>query len=275
MTEATVESQTELLPQEPLSPERTRAILDDFQRNGAAILGRMLSAEEVAALKARVDSFFVDPKMKADENIYGDYIGVRLFEWDAMFRDLMVREPLIGLMETLLGADCHLIANNIVRNKPGQAIDQFHVDDLLWFPLPADLPRFDQRMSFPTLLVNVQIALTDIDAEEFGPTQFVPGSHYSGRNPNDVYHPEFESRREQSLLVPAGTVYLQHPQVWHRGAPNTSTRTRYLLQYGYGKRFIAQRFFPFLNYRMPDHVLQGADARLQRVLGKHSKGAYG
>jgi hypothetical protein len=33
----------------------------------------------------------------------------------------------------------------------------------------------------------------------------------------------------------------------------------------------AQRLFPFLNYRMPDHVLEGAGERLLRVLGKHRR----
>ena len=38
------------------------------------------------------------------------------------------------------------------------------------------------------------MALTDIDTIDQGPTQYVPGSHYSGRNPNDQDHPEFEGR---------------------------------------------------------------------------------
>lgn len=114
-----------------------------------------------------------------------------------------------------------------------------------------------------------------IEAEAYGPTQVVPGSHYSGRQPNDPREPIFEGRGPISILCRAGEAYLQHSQVWHRGAPNTSDRTRYLLQYAFGQRFVAQRFYPFLNYRMPDHVLEGADERLLRVLGKHPKGAYG
>lgn len=40
-----------------------------------------------------------------------------------------------------------------------------------------------------------------------------------------------------------------------------------------GRRWGAQRFFPFLNYQMPEHVLAGADERLLLVLGNHPKGA--
>ena len=39
--------------------------------------------------------------------------------------------------------------------------------------------------------------------------------------------------------------------------------------------FVAQRFWPYLNYHMPDYVLEDADERLLRVLGKHPEMAYG
>ena len=50
---------------------------------------------------------------------------------------------------------------------------------------------------------------------------------------------------------------------------------RYLFHQVYGQRFVAQRFWPYLNYHMPDYVLEGADERLLRVLGKHPEMAYG
>jgi hypothetical protein len=40
-------------------------------------------------------------------------------------------------------------------------------------------------------------------------------------------------------------------------------------------RFISQRFYPFVNYQLPAHVLARADERRTRVLGVHPKGAYG
>ena len=186
-----------------------------------------------------------------------------------------MREPIISLMEALLGADCHLISNNVVRNGPGQSISNYHIDERLSFPLPESVARFDPRMTIPTTIVNVQMPLTDLESVEYGPTQYVPDSHYSGRHPNDKFDPVWEGRRGVTILCKAGDIYLQHAQVWHRGAPNTSDRTRYLLQQSFGTRMIAQRFYPFLNYRMPDHVLEGAGERLLRVLGKHLKGPYG
>jgi ectoine hydroxylase-related dioxygenase (phytanoyl-CoA dioxygenase family) len=275
MSVTAVETPTSILPRSPLSTERTREIIKEFQTTGAAVVGQIFDAEECAMFKEKFDRIFSNAALKDSHHLYNDFICTRLFELDRAFRDVMVREPLISLMEALLGGDCHLIANNAVRNRPGESIDSYHADDFVWVPLPDEIPRFDARMTFPTFLVNCQILLTDCESDEFGPTQFVPGSHYSGRQPYDAKNPQFEGRGGVSIHVPAGTLYLQHPQVWHRGAPNTSSRTRYLMQYGYSKRFVAQRFYPFLNYQMPHHVLEGANDRLLRVLGKHAKGAYG
>ena len=43
----------------------------------------------------------------------------------------------------------------------------------------------------------------------------------------------------------------------------------------YSKRFVAQKFYPFIDYRMPEHVWEDASSRLQRMLGRHEKGPYG
>ena len=213
--------------------------------------------------------------MVASGHRIGELVMSKLFELDPVFVKMLTREPIIGLMEAMLGGDCHIIANNAVMNAPGKAIDFFHVDDLVWFPLPEGIERFDSRMKFPNFLVNVHHAITDISADEYGPLQVVPGSHYSGRNPNDGKNPTFEGRGYVSVHVKPGDVYLQHPQVWHRGAPNTSDRTRIICGMAWSKRFISHRFYPFLNYQVPEHVMQGANDRMLRVLGKHARGAYG
>ena len=258
----------------PFSKEKIAEVLGVYNREGCVLIPDVLSADEVAAFKIAVDRVYDDPRAQTT-NTFSRFVAMRLFEWDNIFRDSLVREPIIGLMEALLGHDCHLISNNVIRNAGGQAIDTYHVDERLSFPLPDSVPRFDPRMTMPTTILNVQMPLTDLESIEYGPTQYVPDSQYSGRLPNDTYEPTWEGRKGVTIFCKAGDIYLQNGQVWHRGAPNTSTRTRYLLQQSYGTRMIAQRFFPFLNYRMPDHVLEGAGERLLRVLGKHPPGPYG
>ncbi|MCA1606463.1 MAG: hypothetical protein LC775_13570 [Acidobacteria bacterium] len=56
-----------------------------------------------------------------DERAGTDYIhegwaAVRLFEVDQLFRNLTVREPIIGIAEALCGTTCRLVADSLMRN---------------------------------------------------------------------------------------------------------------------------------------------------------------
>ena len=116
---------------------------------------------------------------------------------------------------------------NVLRSGQGVAIGKWHVDDELFFPLPEAVPRHDPRILMPVCWLTVQRALTDIELITHGPTQYIRGSHYSGRKPPDMGTPDFEGRGPQSIYCMAGDIYLHDPQCWHRGAPNDSDRVRY------------------------------------------------
>lgn len=258
----------------PFTAEQTAEYIERFDRDGFVVIPNALQAGEVEALKKACDTVFEDPKWTENGNVYGKFVAARLFETNPVFIDLMVREPIISLVEAILGDDCHLIAENIVRNAPGQSISKFHTDDPPFFPLPEG-KRHDPSVKMPVFVFIVQILLTDVESMEYGPSQFVPGSHYAGRGPDNTEWPIFEGREPVPIFGKAGDLYLHNGQCWHRGAPNTSDRMRYLLQPTYARRFIAQRFYPFMNYQLPDYVLEGANERLKRLFGFHPKGSYG
>jgi ectoine hydroxylase-related dioxygenase (phytanoyl-CoA dioxygenase family) len=162
-----------------------------------------------------------------------------------LFRALVTREPIQSLAAAVLGGEPRFNALNVIRNEPGQAISRWHVDDVVEFPLPPDIARFDPRLRMPVLWFTVQVALSDITAIEHGPTQYVPGSHYSGRQPviaDGQDDPVFEGRRAEAVFCRAGDIYLTNHQTWHRGAPNTSDRVRYVLQLQYAQRWADTRF---------------------------------
>ena len=96
-----------------------------FHREGFLYLPGVLSADEVKALRESVDGIFEDPRAKLTHTLYAPFIAVRLFEWHPIFVDMLAREPIIGLAESILGDDCHLVSNNVVCNGTGVAIDQF------------------------------------------------------------------------------------------------------------------------------------------------------
>lgn len=250
------------------------ASLEAFHRDGFAMLPGLLDAGRAQQLKAAIDHVF-DNADDYPDAVYGEIVVARLFETNNIFRDMLTEEPFITIADRILGSQCHIIANNAIRNGTGRAISDFHVDDGVEFPISEGMTRHDARLTMPVQRFSFQILLTDVATIEQGPTQYVPGSHYAGRDPEPGDNPTFEGQAPVSIFGKAGDAYLHNGQAWHRGAPNESDQTRYVLQLSYGMRHIAQRFYPFLNYRMPDHVLEGADENLLRVLGKHPKGAYG
>ena len=265
------------IPAEAPPAEALEGWMERFHRDGYLLLSGLLAPEDVAAMKEKIDRAFADEHLTQTDNRYGDFIMCRMFELDPFFQDLLVREPFIGIAEHVLGQDCHLIAQNCVRNKPGQALDRFHADESVYFPVSGAMERHDARLRLPVYICTFQMLLTDVPSDAYGPSQYVAGSHYSGREPNDPYHPSFEGRGPVAVHGKAGDGYLHNGQCWHRGMPNTSERTRYLFQNSYGRRWIQQRFYPFVNYRLPQRVLDQAagNERMLRVLGKHPKGPYG
>jgi ectoine hydroxylase-related dioxygenase (phytanoyl-CoA dioxygenase family) len=260
----------------PFDADKTRELVAQFHRDGYLFLKGILTAKEVDVLRELMERKFQDPKMHEES---GDHIRgismMRMYEYDINFRDLITREPVASLAEAILGDDCHMMSQNALRYEPGQG-GGWHVDDRVHFPLPDDIPRHDARLRLPCFVLNALFPLSRVDDVKYGVTEVVPGSHYSGRRPADPQGvPEFDGQGPVSLLGEPGDMVMFHNQVWHRGRKNISDQVRYVGSVVYSQRVIAQRLYPFIDYRMPDDVWQGADERLQRFLGRHKKGAYG
>ncbi|HEY5701096.1 MAG TPA: phytanoyl-CoA dioxygenase, partial [Gammaproteobacteria bacterium] len=70
-----------------------------------------------------------------------------------------------------------------------------------------------------------------------------------------------------SVFCKAGDIYLQNNQCWHRGAPHSSARPRYIIQSQYAARWAHNRFGEFSRVPVPNRFLERADADLRDVLG--------
>lgn len=255
--------------------------IEQFNRDGFLVLPDILTKSEVTILFDGVEKAFANPSEEA--GLYGETMQriwrPKMFERGPEFEALVDHPKIIDLVEAILGSDCHLIANSALRTGPGDGISGWHADESIRFPRPKGVP-LDPRIPIPCFLANFNYYLCDVD-EELGPTQFIPGSHRSGRAPDgdDLDadgNPTYEGKSVFSAVGTAGTAVLWHDQTWHRGAPNLSKdRTRWVQQAPYGKRYIAQRFYPFINYHLPEEILDRANPRRKRLLGAHSIGAYG
>jgi ectoine hydroxylase-related dioxygenase (phytanoyl-CoA dioxygenase family) len=254
-------------PGSPLPKEQVEDILSQFHRDGFALIRNVLTPEEIAILREVTDRCFADPDLAGTKHIDNGFILRNTLELDPVFVDMLVREPILGLAEAIVGKDCKFCGQNVLRNPKGVAITRWHVDDRVEFPLPDEIPRHDSRMHMPVQWFTIQMALSDIDTLEDGPTQLVPGSQYSGRHPNSQEDPAFEGNGPVSVLCKAGDIYLQNNQCWHRGGPVSSDRMRYVFQSQFAARWAFTRFGEYNRVPVAESLLQQADEKIHRILG--------
>lgn len=252
------------------SAEQIADWVERFHRDGYLFLPNVLPPELCAELRADLERLLpvrgrCGPALDICERMFEDSpANLRLFDL----------EPIVSFAEALIDGPCHVIHNNSFRSHTGGGgITGWHQDDPPHFLVTEGEAPTNIRL--PVLLFTANYLLTDAPSVEYGPMQVVPGSHLFGRPcPPSLAGTPWEDRIV-TTSGPAGSVTMFNNQVWHRGAPNTSDRTRYMTQVSYARRLVGHKYYPFMNYQMPEHIYRDADPRLLRLLGFLPHGAYG
>jgi ectoine hydroxylase-related dioxygenase (phytanoyl-CoA dioxygenase family) len=254
----------------PPAAEQLQEWVERFHRDGHLFLPRVLPAELCAQLREDLDRLLIEQDRPLGGQIE---LCERLFEGSAANLLLFDLEPVVSLAEALITGACHVIHNNSFRSHTGKGITTWHQDDPPHYLVTEGEPPTNVRL--PVLVFTCNYYLTDVTEESDDGTQVVPGSHLFGRAcPPSLEGSEWESRIARNH-GPAGSAVLFNCQVWHRGGPNRAERTRYVTQVTYGRRIIGHKYYPFMNYVMPEHVYQDANPRLRRLLGFLPHGNYG
>lgn len=241
--------------------------LQALNDDGFVLIPGVLDTPQVALLRRAIDGL---------RPIHWDYQGLLehykcVFNRDPMWLPFLDLPGLIELAEATLGPDCHVIGQTAWRSHPGYPGMGLHLDHL-----PLELPdwvwaRPDLRL--PVQIFTAQLYLSDIDAE-LGPTWVVPGSHRSGRRPGEG-EDSWQGQGARPVLCQAGDALVFRSELWHAGGANTSVdRVRDMLQVHYGRRMVAQKFSPYLQWRFNPDVLAAATARQRRLLGEHGEAEY-
>jgi hypothetical protein len=199
---------------------------------------------------------------------------VRLFEQGMDFVHLLENEPVFSLMERILGQQMHIIALQGHRMRAGTEVIGWHPDEL-YVTRPEGV---SDDVEFPPIInvINCHYYVVDVPLE-LGPTMIVPGSHRACRRPRpeDGNPPSWRGQQAIAATVKAGDCVMYSNQVWHTGSPNQTDQLRLAVVPAYSRRWVAQRFWPFLNYNLSRDILDQCTQRQRELLGEHPRGAYG
>jgi len=245
----------------------TEALHDD----GFALIPGVLSLDEVKRTRDAIDNL-TGFGWDSYQNEATDHFK-NVFNRDRWFLELCDKEPLIGLAESTMGSECHIIGQSAWRSRPGHKGWSPHTDRIF-----VEVPEkylLDGSVKPPIYLCTGHYYLDDLDVS-LAPTYVIPGSHKSGRalSWGKETAPTWHEKSMEAVLCKAGDVLFFRSEIWHTGSENTSDRTRYLLQVHYSHRFIAQQFSPYMTFQFAPHIVANASLRQRRLLGDHRKGAY-
>lgn len=263
------------MPATPLAGQRVdeaqiKTWVEQFHRDGYLFLQDVLPADLVSTLRSDLDEALTENPPEPGSIIE---LHPRMFERSRANLSLFDIEPIVSFAEALIDTVTHVVHNNSFRTPPNGGLISWHQDDSSHYIVTHGEPP--QNIRLPVLLFTANYYLTDVDRVEHGPTEVIPGSHLFGASPpNPIEGTPYEDQ-VVSCLGSAGSVVMFNNQVWHRGGPNSSERTRYMAQISYARRLIGHKYSPFMNYQMPEHVYADADERLRVLLGFLPNGAYG
>ena len=254
---------------EKVSEEQIQEWVQAFHRDGYLVLHEVLPAVLMEQLRADLDTAL------GDQSFEGQIIELhhRMFETSPANLSLFDMEPIVSFAEAVIDRNCHVIHNNSFRTRHGMGITTWHQDDPAHYIVTHGEPPTNVHL--PVLLFTANYYLTDVEDVAYGPTEVIPRSHLFGATPP----PSMVGTKWEEQIVPcvgkAGTVVLFNNQVWHRGGPNQTDRVRYITQVSYARRLVGHKYYPFMNYQMPEHIYKDANPRLKRLLGFLPHGAYG
>ena len=248
--------------------------VEALYRDGYVYLPGILSVDTVSELRSQMDDLTAIPEsFDKHTDLEDGFLNKSInnaFNHHPHFLQYLDVPDIIAIEEAVHGEDCHCIGMTSWMTGTGRPEQQLH-SDWLALSLPEDLMA-DPRVRLPLFITTAHFYLDDI-TEALGPTNFVPGSHLSGRRPDgDI---AWKGQTEKSIMCKAGDVVVFRCEIWHRGTANSSGQTRYLLQVHYAKRMIAQKFPPYLNrFQFDSAILEAATERQIRLLGDHRPSNY-
>ncbi|MBO0859928.1 MAG: phytanoyl-CoA dioxygenase family protein [Chloracidobacterium sp.] len=208
--------------------EKNRLDLDGF-----LVLENFVEAGKLADLRRRVRELFAELGDRAGFEFRQEPQTDRLanlVEYGEIFRWAIAEPKLLACVKHTLGPDFKLSSLNARSTRPYSDWTQpLHCDG-------AALP--DEKGNS---VCNVIWLLDDFTTENGAP-RYLPGSHKSGRLPQDVLPNPSAAHPDEVLITGrAGDVIVMNAHLWHGGTANRSGGTRMAMHSFYCRRDLPQQ----------------------------------
>jgi ectoine hydroxylase-related dioxygenase (phytanoyl-CoA dioxygenase family) len=215
---------------------------EQFDRQGFLIFERVLSSEQVAAIRAALA-----PHLARDLKGRNDFEGEKtnrvyaLMAKSPVFAELAIHPLALAFAEAELGESCLLSALLAINLHPGETVQPWHTDDG-----GARIPR-----PRPALGISTFWAIDDT-TEQNGATEIIPGSHLwdelrieGAATPSDFARKGADRDTGErtdaiKMTMPSGSLGITKGTLWHRGGANRSNRPRLIITPQYCAGWIRQ-----------------------------------
>ena len=198
-------------------------VTEAVNAEGYAVVTGLLDARGCDALVSEVDRVERDHGIDFGKNDFEGFQTRRIFnliQRSPRFRELVVDERMLGIIESILGVDFLLSGTTSMHLGPGETPQLLHADDgMITLPRPH----------IATLLTTLW-ALSDFE-DDNGATRLVPRSHLRPEMPRPG-----EAHETIAAEMPAGSVLFLHGSTWHGGGANTTSDRE---RYGLSIQFVA------------------------------------
>jgi phytanoyl-CoA hydroxylase len=212
-------------------------LLDEYVRDGFAIVEDMLTPDELAELSERITEVAegraagfpekdieYEPGRNATRSVYSIRKINRCAENDSVFMKHAGNSKVLDAVETLIGPDIKLFGSQFFMKPPGGIEKPYHQDSA-YFTIE------------PLSLVTCWIAVDNVTLDN-GCMWVIPGSHLSGiidhsqewdvggRKDMQVPDEKIDLTREVPIPLRAGSCSFHHSVLLHRTGRNETNTSR-------------------------------------------------
>jgi ectoine hydroxylase-related dioxygenase (phytanoyl-CoA dioxygenase family) len=204
-----------------------------LDHDGFLVLENFAEAGKVAALRRRITELFAELGERAGHEFKQEPQTDRLanlVDYGEIFRRAIAEPKLLACVEHTLGPDFKLSSLNARSARPHSDWTQ---------PLHCDAGAAPDEKG--NSVCNIVWLLDDFTTENGAP-RYVPGTHRSGRLPQNVLADPAAAHPGEALITGrAGDVVVMNAHLWHGGTANRSSRPRLAMHSFYCRRDLPQQ----------------------------------